>query len=105
MAGQQRDRPHHGLDDSFMEHGICADHALLATYHGTQRGDFFRELDRDLRGREATVRAKRVCEECPVRARCLEFAITGRIRDGVWGGTDGDERIVLARRSRRAVGV
>lgn len=106
MAGQQRERAFHGLDDSFMDHGICADEVRLAAHDGTVRGDFYRELGRGLRDQEATKRAKRVCEQCPVQFDCLEFAIEGRIIDGVWGGTTGDERHALARRRRRrAVGV
>ena len=90
-----------------MDRGICADRVLLATFDGTVKGDFFRELGRGLRDQEATVRAKRVCEECPERMTCLDYAVDGRIYDGVWGGTDGTERVVIAkkRRRRRAVGV
>lgn len=35
--------------------------------------------------------AKAVCEDCPVRAACLAYAI-GTNASGVWGGTDEDER-------------
>ena len=28
-----------------------------------------------------------VCQECPVRAACLEFALTQNMKDGIWGGT------------------
>lgn len=105
MAGQQRDRAYHGLNDSFMDDGICANPAVLASYDGTVRGDFFRELGRGLRDQEATTRAKRVCEQCPVRMDCLNFALDGRINDGIWGGTDGTERTKLLRRRRRAAAV
>lgn len=101
MAGQQRDRAFHGLNDSFMDDGICAHPAVLESYDGTVRGDFFRELGRGLRDQEATTRARRVCEQCPVRAACLAFAVDGRIFDGIWGGTDGAERTKLLRRRRR----
>lgn len=88
-----------------MDFGICADETRLELV-GTVRGDFFRELGRGLRDQEATKRAKRVCDECPVRVACVEYAISGRIVDGVWGGTDGAEREALARRrQRRAVSV
>jgi len=36
--------------------------------------------------------AKRVCEQCPVRRQCLDYALTRRIPDGVWGGTAPRER-------------
>lgn len=106
MAGQQRERAFHGLDDSFMSLGICADRDLLATHDGTKPADFYRELGRGLRDREATTRAKQVCIRCPVQPACRDYAIAGRIYDGVWGGTDGEQRLLLARRrNRRAVGV
>jgi WhiB family redox-sensing transcriptional regulator len=43
--------------------------------------------------------AKRICEECPVRATCLEYAIENRIDHGVWGGTSERQRrrIIKAR--------
>lgn len=36
--------------------------------------------------------AKKVCAGCPVRARCLEFALDTAEPWGVWGGFDADER-------------
>ena len=42
--------------------------------------------------------AKAVCEACPVRAACLQFALETKQVDGIWGGTTEDER----RRLRRA---
>lgn len=30
--------------------------------------------------------ATEVCDTCPVRSPCLEYAITNAIDDGVWGG-------------------
>ena len=44
--------------------------------------------------------AKRVCAQCRVRDRCLEFALDAREFEGVWGGTTGAERRVLHRRRR-----
>ncbi|MBL0202903.1 MAG: WhiB family transcriptional regulator [Candidatus Microthrix sp.] len=35
---------------------------------------------------EESGRAKAVCAECPVRQDCLEFAISVREKEGVWGG-------------------
>lgn len=51
--------------------------------------------------------AKRICEECPVRGTCLEYAIENRIDHGVWGGTSERERrrILKARGARRPVSV
>jgi len=41
--------------------------------------------------------AKAVCRRCPVRESCLLFAFETNQRDGVWGGTDEDERRKLRR--------
>lgn len=42
--------------------------------------------------------AKRVCEGCPVRQQCLEYALRNRERFGIWGGLSEVER----RSARRA---
>ena len=47
-------------------------------------------------------RAKRVCAECPVRAECLEYALTQRIEHGVWGGCSERERRRMMRTRRLA---
>jgi WhiB family redox-sensing transcriptional regulator len=46
-------------------------------------------------------RAKKVCASCPVRARCLDFALSTQQQFGIWGGTTEDERKRLIRRTRR----
>jgi WhiB family redox-sensing transcriptional regulator len=33
-----------------------------------------------------------VCESCPVRAECLDHAVSAGERYGVWGGLTSDER-------------
>ena len=35
---------------------------------------------------------KRQCKPCPVRRDCLNYAITRKIEEGVWGGLTGYER-------------
>lgn len=50
---------------------------------------------------EESGHAKAVCAECPVRQDCLEFAITVREKEGVWGGATAAERQRLVRRRRR----
>lgn len=42
------------------------------------------------RAREA--RAKEICRTCPVKAPCLEFAISIRETNGIWGGLSESER-------------
>lgn len=44
--------------------------------------------------------AKVVCRRCPVVQDCLSWALGTGQDSGVWGGTDEDERRLLARRNR-----
>jgi WhiB family redox-sensing transcriptional regulator len=54
---------------------------------------------------EAADRAKVICRECPVRARCLDWALTHNAAYGVWGGRTEEERqasrVLSAPRSAR----
>lgn len=45
--------------------------------------------------------AKAICEKCTVNKECLEFAITNRQGEGVWGGFTPLERRRLIRQRRR----
>lgn len=45
--------------------------------------------------------AKIICAQCPVATACLEYALAGRERDGVWGGATERERRRLVRQRRR----
>ncbi|MDX1450034.1 MAG: WhiB family transcriptional regulator [Acidimicrobiia bacterium] len=54
--------------------------------------DFFTD-----RGEEI-VRAKAVCDGCPVRDECLVFAIETNQADGIWGGYTWKERAKIRRR-------
>lgn len=59
---------------------------------------FFSEEPED----EAT--AKALCEGCPVRMDCLEFAFRKGIEHGIFGGLkDTERRSMLKRRGRAAV--
>lgn len=51
---------------------------------------------------EAAAAAKRVCEVCSVQHQCLEFALQGREKEGVWGGATEKERRRILRQRRRA---
>lgn len=44
--------------------------------------------------------AKRICSRCVVRERCLEYAISNRIDDGIWGGESERARARIARERR-----
>jgi WhiB family redox-sensing transcriptional regulator len=44
--------------------------------------------------------AKRVCGRCPVRAACLDYALTNDERFGIWGGLSPSQRRALAHRMK-----
>ena len=46
---------------------------------------------------EAAEEARAICTVCPVREPCLEYAITAREKQGVWGGLTERERRALLR--------
>ena len=51
--------------------------------------------------------AQRICADCPVADKCLEYALVERVDHGVWGGKSERERRRMLRRRRvgRAVTV
>jgi WhiB family redox-sensing transcriptional regulator len=51
---------------------------------------------------EETETARAVCELCPTRTECLEFALADRSLQGIWAGTDDAERRKIRRRRRAA---
>lgn len=53
-------------------------------------------------GREA--RAKAICDRCPVRAQCLDYALKIREPHGIWGGLNEFERRQLLRQRALQVG-
>jgi WhiB family redox-sensing transcriptional regulator len=78
--------------------GPWADQALCAQADGDA---WFPE-----RGRTATL-ARRICAACPVRAQCLDYALSGAdtwggISNGIWGGTTPRERAELRRQQKAA---
>ena len=49
-------------------------------------------------------RARKICKECPVVSRCLDYALEERIEHGVWGGcSERERRRILKRRRDDAV--
>jgi WhiB family redox-sensing transcriptional regulator len=50
----------------------------------------------------ATDVAKEVCAGCNVREACLEYALTVREKEGIWGGATERERRRILRQRRRA---
>jgi WhiB family redox-sensing transcriptional regulator len=51
---------------------------------------------------EEAASAKVVCSACSVRETCLDFALQGREKEGVWGGATEKERRRILRQRRRA---
>lgn len=74
-------------DMTWRQHGAC---------NGLDPGVFFPDSE------ESAEEAKAICAMCSVRISCLEYAITVRERDGVWGGTTERERRRIIRQRRRS---
>ena len=80
---------------------------MVAVLGGTRRARMYpfldnaacRGLDPELfyaEGGAAVAKAKSVCAQCPLRPKCLEWAIA-REEFGVWGGTTARERAAIRR--------
>ena len=41
--------------------------------------------------------AKQVCDQCPVKQECLDFALATNQDSGIWGGLSEEERRVIRR--------
>jgi len=46
--------------------------------------------------------ATTICQPCPVRNACLDYALTRNMEYGVWGGHTQDQLHTLRRRQQRA---
>ena len=56
---------------------------------------FFPEDEHDPEIRRSMVKvAKEVCNDCPVRLRCFDYALSAGMT-GIWGGTTYEERVKL----------
>jgi WhiB family redox-sensing transcriptional regulator len=51
---------------------------------------------------EQIAAAKAICDECPAREECLEYALATNQDSGIWGGTSEEERRVLRRQYQAA---
>ena len=47
--------------------------------------------------------AKRICRQCDVQERCLEYALANNERFGIWGGMSETERKRMRRANRVAL--
>ena len=53
------------------------------------------------RSPDGTAQAKSVCQACPVREPCLQWALSQGVDHGVWGGFTAPERRALRFRAAR----
>lgn len=60
--------------------------------------DLFYPFESDV---EAVEDAKRVCSQCLAQAACLEYALSIREPEGIWGGATAQERRRIIRQRRR----
>lgn len=67
------------------------------------RRELFFEEDRErgIRRSRREANAKRICAACPVRAACLEHALSAGEEYGIWGGLNAAERLELSARTGR----
>lgn len=59
------------------------------------------ETDTQLIGPGVLHRAQKVCAVCPVRAKCLAYALDKHILHGIWAGTSGRTRARIWAMERR----
>jgi WhiB family transcriptional regulator, redox-sensing transcriptional regulator len=45
--------------------------------------------------------ARSICDQCRVEAECLRFALTNRVKNGIWGGRTEQERGAMIRNRRQ----
>jgi WhiB family transcriptional regulator, redox-sensing transcriptional regulator len=77
--------------DAWEARGACKHSDPELFFPVTARGPALRQL----------AKAKKVCERCPVRAQCLEYALQSGQSFGVWGGASEEERRLMRRRRLR----
>ena len=73
------------LDTGWMAAAAC---------NGLDTRWFFPERGEDVR------EARRICNGCPVRLQCLDYALELNIKHGIWGATSERKRRAMRRRKR-----
>jgi hypothetical protein len=75
---------------------LCADPSIPAdVFHPQGKLELFAVLPMVVK----------LCNACPEKAACLEFAVNQKIFDGLWAGTTGHERRLMAmNQSKRGKG-
>lgn len=77
------------MDDiEWMDRGRC---------QGSENPDIFFPRQRGRNARQkSSLAAKAICEQCPVIAECLHYAVENHM-PGIWGGTLDEERTLRKR--------
>jgi len=52
---------------------------------------------------EMTKQVMKICDDCPYKVECLEWALVNR-EDGIWGGTDEQMRAAMSRGGKSRTG-
>ncbi len=84
-------RPNWGWQDA----AACRNEDLILFFGP----DGERQAEREVRERKA----KAVCASCPVRADCLNYALSRPEKYGAWGGLSEEERAAERRRRMRRI--
>ncbi len=79
----------------WQEEALCREYNVDLFFGGDAA-----ESEMERQAREA--HAKAVCQRCPVKEPCLEFAMETSQKYGIWGGMTDKERASLKRRRARA---
>ncbi|HEY0817106.1 MAG TPA: WhiB family transcriptional regulator [Pseudonocardia sp.] len=78
------------FNDEWRQRAACRDEDPELFFPVSEVGPAARQADA----------AKAVCARCPVRERCLEYAVDNGLDHGIFGGTTEAERRELRRRTR-----
>jgi len=90
------------LDQEWRRHAACRGRDTDDWYGGPDRpGERGRPGPYTRDAKEATLRAKALCADCPVKRACLDDALTHG-EEGIWGGLTKDERSAPTRSTRVA---
>lgn len=88
--------------DAMLDKEVAMDWRSFAECLGEDPELFF-PYSRGPSGRLQAEAAKAVCRHCPVASECLNWALESTpTPDGIWGGTDEDERFDMVRSRDRA---
>lgn len=89
----QRPRRHVAASWAWHDQAACLGEDLVLFFGP----DGERQPEREVRERKA----KAICERCPVRAECLDYALNRPEKYGLWSGLNAEERNVERRRRQR----